>query len=443
MYQLKKKNTSFVPAYLIIFLMFCTVIWGNEQNQEKPVPWLKTIQNGSRELPAQIQGVDDLLEIALSNNSDLQAQFAEWMALASDVNSVVRLPDPTLSVGYFMEPVETAQGPQQAKFSLAQSFPWISKTSAMRQSKNSRAKRAFEMLNNSRLALNRDVKIAWFEAIYLRTSITHSEQKLQLTRDLEEILDIQYRSASVSHQQLINTQMETLTLANQVDNLRDRLFQVQLTMSQYLELDAPFPLNQIPHTFPVSQLADTVIIIDHPRLKSIEHLIDEAKAEQTAAHAEFYPDLRIGLDYIVTDKKSQNGIDVPESGRDPLIITAGISLPVWNWRSKRAGVTASKWREQKAQSLHRVELTRIQEEYQTLNSRHIQSLRQIDLYANHLIPKAQEIVDVLNQDYISQRVDIMHITQARQRLIDMQIKLADAQRSARVETAILVYLRGE
>ena len=79
-------------------------------------------------LPALVpraQSLDEHLERAVKLNPGLQARYAEFEAALVRSAQVSGLPDPTLSIGYFISPVETRVGPQRARFSLTQMFPWF------------------------------------------------------------------------------------------------------------------------------------------------------------------------------------------------------------------------------------------------------------------------------------------------------------------------------
>ena len=65
------------------------------------------------------------LETAAQNNPGLKAKFNEYLASLEVIPQVGVLPDPQLAFGYFIQPVETKVGPQRAKISVTQMFPWF------------------------------------------------------------------------------------------------------------------------------------------------------------------------------------------------------------------------------------------------------------------------------------------------------------------------------
>ena len=71
------------------------------------------------------QSLNDYYTIAAENNPELKAKYKEFEAAMQKIPQVSSLPDPNLSMGYFISPVETRLGPQNVRLSLSQMFPWF------------------------------------------------------------------------------------------------------------------------------------------------------------------------------------------------------------------------------------------------------------------------------------------------------------------------------
>ena len=71
------------------------------------------------------QVLDRYLVEAAKNNPGLKGKFNEYMAALEKVPQAGALPDPQIAFGYFIQPVETRVGPQQARFFVVQMFPWF------------------------------------------------------------------------------------------------------------------------------------------------------------------------------------------------------------------------------------------------------------------------------------------------------------------------------
>ena len=435
MYQLKNKaiRPHRSGVVLIMSILLSSLALGMETQQ------------GNIQLPEQVDRVDDLIAVAMENNPEIKALHAAWMGRNESVLTVVTLPDPTLAVGYFLEPVETAQGPQRLKLSLGQTIPWLSSAKSEKQVSQARAAQALEKLKTAQLNLKRELRTQWAEAGFLNQAMRLIEQKVALSKDLEQVLKIQYKSASISHRSLLDVQIQTLELIEKQMSLEDQLYRVRVNLGTAMGLNMPLAEESLPDRAgeKIEEILNGGVSSSHPRLVQIDGLKQESLALRSVAQANFIPDLRVGLDYILTDEKSLNGSPVANSGKDPLAISVGFALPLWNWKQKRSSVESAKWMEKRADALEQHETLILAQEYERSSSKLSELRRQAALYTDELIPRQQEIVDVLEQSYISQRADIQAFTQARQQLLDLQLKYAETLRSIGVQTANLTYLKGE
>lgn len=73
------------------------------------------------------------LEQALVGNDSLLAAQAELRAASARVRQAGVLPDPKLEVQYYLQPIETRTGPQQAAIGIGQGLPWFGKLALMRK----------------------------------------------------------------------------------------------------------------------------------------------------------------------------------------------------------------------------------------------------------------------------------------------------------------------
>jgi outer membrane protein, heavy metal efflux system len=72
------------------------------------------------------QGDLDLyIQKAQENNPVVKSAYNQWKSAETSIIAAKGLPNPTLNVGYFLESVETAAGPQQYKIGLMQKFPFL------------------------------------------------------------------------------------------------------------------------------------------------------------------------------------------------------------------------------------------------------------------------------------------------------------------------------
>ena len=444
----RNKKVSLSKSRVIIFslqLLLCSPLLSSEKSiNSGSDSWINQLEQSPTDLPSHVNNLDELIELSLSRNSEIRALYAAWKTSEEAGNTISSLPDPIVGVGYFIEPVETAQGPQSAKISLGQTIPWFSKIRAARETSEYQSLQNLKALEAEKLSLIREISHLWVEAGHIRSKTSIIGAKTALSRDLEEILIVQYQSASISHKKLVEVQVQTLQLENDLRDVESQFYRLNVKLGSILKLDSPVPDDFLALQPGSSEYEYSTgeVSRDHPRLQGLEAMVQETQARKASAQAAYIPDLKIGLDYILTDKKMTNGVDVDGSGKDPLILSAGIALPLWNWKSKKAEVKSSKWREKKARALLDAESSRLTQEYEISRSRLAENLRLIQLYEDQLIPKAHEIEKVMQQEYIGQSSDVFSYTMARQHVLDLQLELTNAQYSAQLHLADLSYLKG-
>jgi outer membrane protein TolC len=82
-------------------------------------------------LPSPVFGreasLDDLIRFALANNPEIQVVHMQAHALEARVPQVRALDDPMLMTTTFLEPIQTAAGPQDVILNLSQKVPWFGK----------------------------------------------------------------------------------------------------------------------------------------------------------------------------------------------------------------------------------------------------------------------------------------------------------------------------
>ena len=79
------------------------------------------------------QQLETYLQEATANNPGLRASHANFQAAVQKAAQAGQLPSPTVSVGYFVTPVETRVGPQQLSFGFSQNLPGLGYLTAQKK----------------------------------------------------------------------------------------------------------------------------------------------------------------------------------------------------------------------------------------------------------------------------------------------------------------------
>src|SRR6056297_2750922 len=117
---------------------------------------------GTGLLTSQAQTLETYFKIAAENNPGLKAKYMEYEIAMEKIPQVSSLPDPSFSFGFFISPVETRVGPQRAKFSLSQMFPWFGTLKARGDAAAFMAEAKFQAFINERNRLLYKVSAAYY-----------------------------------------------------------------------------------------------------------------------------------------------------------------------------------------------------------------------------------------------------------------------------------------
>ena len=136
------------------------------------------------------------LEIAARNNPGVQESLYDYQAALQKVPQVSSLPDPELTAGFFLKPMELMSGNQVADFQLMQMFPWFGVLRNAKDEMSLMAQAKYELFRDAKLQVGYDVQKAWYELFKVREEIRISEKNIELLRTIERLSLIKFKSPS-------------------------------------------------------------------------------------------------------------------------------------------------------------------------------------------------------------------------------------------------------
>lgn len=136
------------------------------------------------------------LEIAARNNPGVQKSLYDYQAALQKVPQVSSLPDPELTAGFFLKPMELMSGNQVADFQLMQMFPWFGVLRNAKDEMSLMAQAKYELFRDAKLQVGYDVQKAWYELFKIREEIRISEKNIELLRTIERLSLIKFKSPS-------------------------------------------------------------------------------------------------------------------------------------------------------------------------------------------------------------------------------------------------------
>jgi outer membrane protein TolC len=138
------------------------------------------------------------LRLAAENSPGVRAAFHAYEAALQKSPQAGALQDPSLEMGFFLQPMELVEGRQIADFQLMQMFPWFGTRKAARTEAQQMAQMAFEQFREVRDQLFLDIYTQWFTLCRLQRQLVVSRENRLLLAQLCELALQRFSAADIS-----------------------------------------------------------------------------------------------------------------------------------------------------------------------------------------------------------------------------------------------------
>jgi len=388
--------------------------------------------------------LESYIRYALFHSPAVEQSYQQWRAASERLPQVRALPDPRLNIGFFLDEVETRVGPQQAKVGLQQTFPWIGKLQDREDAAAKGALAAWYQYQEAQLRVVEQVVVALHDIAYLDKAIGITKENYALLRSFEEVVRARYRVGAGSHPELIRVQVE-------LGQLEDRVLGLEALRPSYVA-----HLNAVLNRDPESEVTMDLDLPDSvaseraeqitqvarqwsPVLQSIFQRVEQERINTEIARKDGYPDLTVGLEYIVTDEAAVSSI--AESGDDPIMLTFGINVPIWREKYD-AGVRESIARRLSISRDFDAQLNTLSAQIYRAWFEHTDADRRVRLYEDSLIPKAQESLSASLGGFRTGDSEFLDLLDTQRTLLEFSISAERARADRGKALATLNRLAG-
>lgn len=283
------------------------------------------------------QTLDDYLGIAAENHPGLQATYQTFEASLQSVAQAGSLPDPTLSFGYFILPVETRVGPQKARFSLTQMFPWFGTLKAKKGVATLLAEAKYQEFLDDRNKLFYEVSAAYYPLYELQRLMALEEENMRILSSYKAIATTKFKNGNGAMVDVLRVAMmrnEAKTnvsilyqkkkpLTTQFNRLLNRPDSVAIRIQDTLVVNASEDIYQ----------RDT-LLFSNPLLEILSLKLRASEAQEQVAVKQGLPTMGVGLDYVMVGE--DNAIAASDNGKDILMPMVSVSLPIFRGKYKAA-----------------------------------------------------------------------------------------------------------
>jgi len=284
------------------------------------------------------QSLSSLKDSMLLQNPSLAALNYEFQAADQGRKSAGQLPDLELGAGLGVLPVETRLGPQRLRIGATQMLPWPGLLDARISLATAKAAPIKEQAAAEALELSYNLSEAYLKL----ASLTASAEVLHESKEVYRVLEATALSRIEAGR---GSSVDVYRIALQVERLDKRIALTEAMANAPLAIansllnrSTSIPIDPIPI---IEMLADTLpfpnrrllvakegrlLTNNHPVLRVYELREAIAVNNEKLISLEGKPDFGIGLDYIMTNDRTD--AFPTGNGRDAIIPRVGVRIPL-------------------------------------------------------------------------------------------------------------------
>lgn len=425
------------------------------------------------------------LEIAAKNNPVVLQKFSEYQAALQKVPQVGSLPDPEVSAGVFLSPMEILSGKQVADFRLMQMFPWFGVLKNAKDEMSLMANAKYESFRDAKLQVFYDVQRTWYELYKTGQDIRISEKNISILRTIERLALVKFRTASdigggassssmssgasaqtqsasggssgmnsmggnagttltqpsASMQSssmgsssggsgladIYRIQIEIGDLENNIALLKNQRSTIIARFNSYLNrpVQSPVAMSDTlrPDTLNTSLLAvSDSMLRNNPMLGMLQYEQQSFDARKKMVTRMGYPMVGLGVNYSLINKSDMS--TSPMNGKDMIMPMVTVTLPIYRKKYKAMQTEADLMKSATAQN-YIATANNLQTEYYEAVQLYQDAQRRISLYSNQY-NLANKTLDIMLKSFATSGSSLTDILRIRQQTLDYEFKQVEA-----------------
>ncbi len=383
---------------------------------------------------------------AAQNNPGLKAAYFDYQASLQKNAQVRSLPDPELSFAYFISPVETRLGPQNARISLTQMFPWFGSLKDMENGAHYETKALFQQFRGQRNLLFYQMELLWAELYQIEENIRLANENLDIVNTLVSISLRKYETGLVPQVDVLRAQIEQEDLKTHIRLLEDNRELLTARFNEMRNVNADEPVV-IPGTLSTSSINTEnkeqilqEIKANNPDLGQLRSLEDAARNAIEVASNNGLPSFGLGFDYIFTGERSDIA-SLSDNGKDALVARLSVKIPLFRGKYKAETQEASLKLNASRNRLDARE-NQLETNFYTAIRDLEDAQRRFSLYDLQQIQRVEQAVNILLQSYASDNSQFEEILRLHRKLFNYELERVKARTDEYQTLSLIKYLSG-
>jgi len=372
------------------------------------------------------------MEMAANENPGLLQSFNEYQAALQKVPQVGSLPDPELSIGVFLSPMELISGNQVADLQLMQMFPWFGTLRTAKDEMNLMAKARYESFMEAKLQVYYEVQQTYYELFKIKQGINILERYLDMMHTIERLTLVRFKSppsgsGNSSLSDLYRIQIEIGELENSAALLKNQYTSLVAQFNGYLNRDAisrvflPDSLAVELLDIPLAAVSDSMLI-NNPRLGMLQYEQQSLDSRKKMVTKMGYPMIGLGLNYTVINKNVMSASTM--NGKDMVMPMVTVTLPIYRKKYTAMQAEADLLKSAKAHD-YTASVNSLKTQYYQAVQLYQDAQRRIVLYINQGI-LADKSLDIMIKSFTVDGSGLTDIIRVRQQALDYNNKKIEA-----------------
>ncbi len=393
--------------------------------------------------------VDEAVSIALERSAALASVRQRAQALAAVPPQAGSLPDPMINLGAMNLPVDSFDLAQEAMTQLqigfAQVIPFPGKLALRREAAEREAEAAAVDVDEARLRLERDVRVAWWQLHYLDRALEVVDRNQALLRQLVDVAQAAYRVGKGLQQDVLLAELELSRLMDMELRLRRARRTAEARFNALLNRPADTPVRLPLRTggrFPPPPDERSLYgnaEAARPLLKALRARVQAAATRLAFARRDLMPDFRIGATYGFRQGSGPGGRERPDFAS----VMVGIKVPLYAEAKQRRAIDQRNAELMRARSLLEDAWQRVRAEIGDALAVYREALDQIELLERGILPQGRQTLAAMLAAYQVGKVDFLNVVRAQITLYNDELRHWEAYSRAHQALARLAAATGK
>jgi cobalt-zinc-cadmium efflux system outer membrane protein len=391
--------------------------------------------------------LDGYLTEAADSNPGLKSKFNDYLAALEKVPQVGALPDPQVTFGYFISPVETRVGPQRARISASQMFPWFGSLGAKKEASVLLAKSKYELLEEAKSRLFFDIKSTYYNLYFAQKAIEITGENIDILKTFRRLALSKVESGLASSVDVLRVEMEIDDLENQLALQKDGYGAMQSAFNNLLNTDDQRTIS----------LPDTLVVIDpgldrktvldsirshNHQVLQMEIMEASFKKQEVVARKTGKPNFMVGFDYVVVGKSTSPMTAPSESGKDAFVFPmVGLSIPLYRHKYT-AMVKEAVLMQQSTNDAKRDKINALETTFAVTEKEYKDAIRRIPLFTGQSA-RANNSLNILRTEYETSGKNFEEVLRMERQLLRYRLEIEKARSDKGATMAFIQYLMGD